>query len=100
MSHVSNLAAGFPRTLSQHRNFPARGFGQPGQSPQQRGLPGSVLAENRVEAAAIKLRRLPAQRAKASKLLDYILDVNDRNGRIGHRLPATKISLRHKSTGG
>src|SRR5271165_1636622 len=84
MRHISNIAASLLRRLAENQDLAARRLSQPGQRPQQRGLPRSVLAEDGVEASRVKLRGDSAQRGKASKLLDDVADGDDRNCRVGH----------------
>src|SRR5205809_610407 len=91
MRHVANLPANrFYLCRAEHSNVSAGGLRQTGDGAQQRRLPCTVVTDNDIEFAGIKLRRHPTQRGESAKLLDKPFDADDRHGSgiefgLGHR---------------
>src|ERR1035438_1265510 len=93
MSHIADVAAGILWTLPQDRNRASRGMSQPGQRPQQRSLPRSVIPENHMKLPAIKLRIDAAQCGKTAELLDQVADGDDRSGVVHGRREVCRILI-------
>ena len=77
MRHVADIAAGGARSFPEDRNCPARRVSESGEGPQQSRLPCPVIAEDRVEASAVKFGGHAAQRGKSPELLDDVADGDD-----------------------
>src|SRR3954454_19293582 len=91
MGHVTNLRANsFYLCRPEHSKMSARGLRQTGDGAQQRRLPSTVVTDDDVEFADIKLRCHSTQRGEAAELLDQPVDADDRHGSgnefgLGHR---------------
>ena len=73
MCHVAHLLADVVKLVGpEDRDLAARRLAESGQSAQQCGFAGAVIAENGIELTAGKFRGDAAQRGKAAKLFDQI----------------------------
>ena len=78
MRHITNLVAHLANvTRSQDRNFALSRLSQTSKRSQQRGLPGSVVAEDGIQPARSKACTHASQSCETSELLDEIGDTYD-----------------------
>src|SRR3954468_355963 len=93
MGHVTNLRANsFYLCRPEHSNMSAGRLRQARDGAQQRRLPSTVVTDDDVEFAGIKLRCQSAQRGEAAELLDQPVDADDRHG------SGDEFGLSHRST--